>query len=167
MTWFGFNEFLGSLVLNTNVSTLFIVHDMIWSTNVAPPYCLTLSDLFERWVFKCNDFTGSPEQISVHLISESWHHRNALLWKIFDYWFYSVTHWAFSSPQNYFIPLHRARGEGSACSTYSCGWMDYLLYSLSFRFLLCNSWVCMNVWTWMDVCVRSTLGNCFRFVYDM
>ena len=28
----------------------------------APSYCLTLNDLFERWVFKCNDLTGSREQ---------------------------------------------------------------------------------------------------------
>ena len=73
-----------------------------------------------------------------------------------------VTHWASNSPQNCFIPLHRTRGKGSACSTYSRDWMAYILYSLDLEFLLYNSWYQGSEWRSGSVGASLTICNSWR-----
>ena len=43
-------------------------------------------------------------------------------------------------PKNIFIFPSQGSRRRKDCSTYSCDWMDYLMYSLNLEFLLCNSW---------------------------
>ena len=60
-----------------------------------------------------------------------------------------VTHWASSSPQNYFIPLHRARGEGKlVVLIHVTGWL-----------ISCTVWISNHF--------MYNLGNSFRFAYDL